>query len=116
MSLFSKIVYKERCQREAWGSFDFPSILPDYYSQESSWRAFFPRGKRKTSTEPVIPDREALPFGALSYLHVGTNSGGSGLKLGTGLGHGWVERGSSQVIRLTDLRLELSKFLLIMCV
>ena len=47
---------------------------------------------------------EALPLGALSYLHVGTNSRGSRLKPGMIPGHGWVERGSSQVIQLTDLR------------
>ena len=33
--------------------------------------------------------------------HVRTSSGGSGIKLGTTPGHGWVERGSSQVIRLS---------------
>ena len=39
-----KSVYKDPCQREARGSFDYSIILLDY-SQESSWRAFFPRGK-----------------------------------------------------------------------
>ena len=39
-----KFVYKDPNQREDWGSFDYSIILP-YYSQESSWRAFFPRGK-----------------------------------------------------------------------
>ena len=37
-------VYKDPNQREAWGSFDYSMILGDY-SQESSWREFFPRGK-----------------------------------------------------------------------
>ena len=39
-----KSLYKDPSQREAWGSFDFSMILPDY-SQESYWKAFFPRGK-----------------------------------------------------------------------
>ena len=38
--------YKDPRKREAWGYFDYSMILPDY-SQESSWRAFFPRGKEK---------------------------------------------------------------------
>ena len=59
---------------------------------------------------------EALPLGALDYLQVGTNSGGPRLKSGIVLGNCWVECGSSQVIQLTDLRSDLSKFLLILCV
>ena len=38
--------YKYPSQREAWGSFYYSIILPDY-SQESSWRVFFLRGKEK---------------------------------------------------------------------
>ena len=38
------LVYKDPIQREAWGYFYYSTILPNY-SQESSWRAFFPRGK-----------------------------------------------------------------------
>ena len=41
-----KSVYRNTSQREAWGSFDYSIILPNY-SQESSWRAFFLRGKMK---------------------------------------------------------------------
>ena len=37
-------------------------------------------------------------LGSLSYLHVGIQLGGSRFKQGTIPGHGWVERGSSQVI------------------
>ena len=66
-------------------------VLGEHFSQE----------EKKTGTKSVIPHREALPLGALSYLHVGTSTEGSGLKPGTVLGHGWVERGSSQVIQLT---------------
>ena len=39
-----------------------------------------------------------LTLGALSYLHVGVELGGSGLKPGMFMGHGWVEHGSPQVI------------------
>ena len=38
------LVYKDPIQREAWGSFDYSLMVPDY-SQESSWRALFTRGK-----------------------------------------------------------------------
>ena len=37
-------VYKYPSQRVAWRYFDYSIILPGY-SQESSWRAFFPKGK-----------------------------------------------------------------------
>ena len=60
----------------------------------------------------IFQIEEALPLGALDYLHVGTKSGGSGLKLGIVLGHGWEEHGSSQFIQLVDMRLELDKFIL----
>ena len=90
------------------------SILPDYYSQESSWRTFFPRGKANWY-RTCYPIQGSLTVGALSYLHVGTNSRGFGMKPGMVSGHGWVEHGSSQVIQLTDLRSELSNFLLILC-
>ena len=39
-------VHKDPSQREAWGSFYYSTILPDY-SQQISWRTFFLRGKRK---------------------------------------------------------------------
>ena len=41
-----KSIYKDPRQREAWGYFDYSTILPDYF-QESLWRTFFLRGKRK---------------------------------------------------------------------
>ena len=47
-----KYVYKSPSQREAWGSLDYSIILPDY-SQESSWRNFFLRGKRKPIQNPL---------------------------------------------------------------
>ena len=60
--LTEKYVYKVPIQREARGS--LPSfgvlILPDY-SQESSWRTFFLRGKRRIDLELDIPVTEALP-------------------------------------------------------
>ena len=52
--------YKNPIQREAWGSFHYSIILPDY-SQESSWRTFFLRGKKRIDTKHDIPYREALP-------------------------------------------------------
>ena len=57
---------------------------------------------------------EALPLGALVYLHVGTILGGSRLKLGMVLGHGWVEHGSSQLIKLSKQRSNLPMNLLIL--
>ena len=57
---FPKIfVYKDPIQREDWGYFDYSMILLDY-SQESSWRTFFPNRKKETDTVPIILDREAL--------------------------------------------------------
>ena len=55
-------------------------------------------GKRRT--DPYLIHQLGNPtLGSLSYLHVGVQlGGGSRLKLGMVLGHGWVERGSSQVI------------------
>ena len=94
-----KYVYKDPSQREAWGSFDYSMILPGY-SQESSWRAFFPRGKSNWY-RTFYPRYGSLTLGALIYLHVGTNSRVSRFKLKMVPGHGWVERGSSQVIRLS---------------
>ena len=58
--LSEKSSYKIPSQREAWGSFCCSIILPDY-SQESSWRRLFLRGKKEIDTELDIPDREALP-------------------------------------------------------
>ena len=58
--LTKKFAYKYPRQREAWGSFDY-SIIPPDYSQETSWRTFFLRGKRRTDKKPNIPDRKALP-------------------------------------------------------
>ena len=52
--------YKNPIQREAWGPFYYSIIVPDY-SQESSWRTFFLREKKRIDSEPDIPDREALP-------------------------------------------------------
>ena len=77
------------------------------------FESIFPKGKQ-SSTEPDIPDREALPLGPLDYLHVGTSSRGFELKPRMVPGHGWVECGTSQVIRLTDLRSTFSMFLLIL--
>ena len=60
-----KPLYRDSSQSEAWGlpiylSLEDSIILPDNI-QESSWRTFFLRGKRKADTEPDILDREALP-------------------------------------------------------
>ena len=41
--------------------FCYSIILPDYF-QESSWRTFFLRGKRRIDSEPDIQVREALPY------------------------------------------------------
>ena len=57
--LNEKSTYKNPSQREAWGSFYISTALLDY-SQESSWRTFFLRGKRRIDTEHDIQVREAL--------------------------------------------------------
>ena len=58
--LTEKSTYKNPRQREAWGPFYYSIIVPDY-SQESSWRTFFLRGKRRIDSECDIQVREALP-------------------------------------------------------
>ena len=58
--LTENYAYKNPRQREAWGSLYYSIILPNY-SQESSWRTFFLRGKRRIDSERVIPVMEALP-------------------------------------------------------
>ena len=58
--LTEKYSYKKPSQREAWGPLCYSIILPDY-SQESSWRTFFLRGKRRIDSKLDILDREALP-------------------------------------------------------
>ena len=58
--LTEKYAYKNPSQIEAWGHFYYSIIVPDY-SQESSWRTFFLRGKKRIDTKPDILDREALP-------------------------------------------------------
>ena len=58
-SLTEKFTYKNPSLIETWGSFCYSIILPDY-SQESSWRNLFLRGKI-IDKELDIPDREALP-------------------------------------------------------
>ena len=51
--------YKNPSQREAWGYFCYSIILSDY-SQESSWRTFFLRGKMRIDLEHDIPVKESL--------------------------------------------------------
>ena len=58
--LTEKSTYQNPSQRDAWGSFCYSIILPDY-SQESFWRTYFPKRKEDIDTGPVIPDREGLP-------------------------------------------------------
>ena len=47
-------------------------------------------------------------------MDIGTSLGGSRLKLGIFMGHGWMERGSSQVIRLSEQRSDLYMNLLML--
>ena len=58
--LSENYAYRNPTQREAWVTFHYSIILPDY-SQESSWRTFLLRGNRRIDSEPNIPNREALP-------------------------------------------------------
>ena len=101
--------------KEVGGSFDFPSITPNYYSQESYWREFFPKEKDNWYIT-CYPKYGSLTSGALRYLHVGNISGRCGFKPRMVPGHGWVECGSSQVIWLSEQRSKLSMNLLILCV
>ena len=54
--LTEKYTYKNPSQIEAWGYFCYYIILPDY-SQKSSWRTFFLRGKRIIDSKSNIPIR-----------------------------------------------------------
>ena len=65
-------------------------------------------------TEPNFPNINNPPLRVLDHFHVGTNSGGPILELGTLPSHGWDERGSSKVIRLLVLRSEIVRVLLIL--
>ena len=58
----------------------------------------------------------ASPLGVLDHLHVGSSSGGSRLEPGMVPGHGWEEHGSAKFIWLSDLRSDLARVLLILCV
>ena len=97
-----KYVYKVSRQGKACSSdLSFGVIvLPIYFSSEFSENIFLKWKKR--IDRGLIYQLENLTLGALSYLHVGTSSGGSRLKPKIVLGHGWVERGSSQVIRSSN--------------
>ena len=61
-----------------------------------SWRNFS-YDEKKTDSESEYEIRNPT-LGALSYLHVGVQLGKNGLEPGILPGHGWEERGSSQVI------------------
>ena len=68
----------------------------------SDWRSI---SKTKHSyTEPEFQTITNSPLGVLDLLHVGALLGGSNLESRMVLGHGWEERGSSKVIRLSFLR------------
>ena len=60
--LTEKSTYKNPSQREDCGSSMFLLFhtLPNY-SQASSWRTFFLRGKRRIDLETDIPVSETLP-------------------------------------------------------
>ena len=64
----------------------------------------------------VFQIRLASPLEVLDHLQVGASSVGSRLEPGMVSVHHWEERGSSKVIWLSHLRLEVAKDLLIMCV
>ena len=61
----------------------------------------FLEGKRRTDPDLIYQIGNPT-LGVLSYLHVRTSSGESRLKPRMVLGHGWVECGSSQVIRSSN--------------
>ena len=78
--LTEKFVYKVSSQGKAWGSdLSFRVIiLPVYFSSEFLENISL-KGKRKT--DPNLIYQLGNPtLGALSYFHIGTSSGGLGLK------------------------------------
>ena len=115
-AIFLNIVYNDPSQGKAWG-FHSILILFQFSTNHFITNNFGEHFQKQSNLVQnlIFQIGEALPLGALDYLHVRTSSVGSRIKPGKVMGHGWVERGSSQVIRLIDLRSELSMFLLILC-
>ena len=105
--LNKKYSYKDTSQREAWGSSIFLDSLFYLIILKRVIGEYFPKRKNENWFRTWYPSKGSLTLGALSYLHVWTSSGRSILKLGTALSHGWVERGSSQVIGLSIQRSDL---------
>ena len=73
------------------------------------------KGKRRTDRD-LIYHLGNLTLGALNYFHVGTSLRGPELKLGTVPGHGWVERGISQVIQSSNTEVIFSYELLMLVI
>ena len=67
----------------------------------------FPGRKRGTDSDLIYQIGNPT-LGALSYLHVGVQLGGIWIKPGMVLGHGWEERGSSQVIQSSNTEVRYS--------
>ena len=99
-SLTENFVYKDPSQREAWRS------IPSFWNYYSVWffsreylENIFLREKRRTDSNLI--SQLGNPYLRSSNLLACWNHlGGYGLKRGMVLSHGWVERGSSQLIRL----------------
>ena len=109
-----KCVYKVSSQGKAW---ELIYILESlfcvfYFSSEFLENNFL---KEKGELIHTCYTSYGNPtLGGLSYLHVGTSLGWSKLKPGMVLGHGLVERGSSQVIHPSNTEVISSYELLIL--
>ena len=75
----------------------------------------FLEGKRRTDQDLIYQIGNPT-LGALSYFHVGVQLGGIWIKPGMVLGHGWVERGSSQVIQSSNTEVRSSYELLMLVI
>ena len=97
-----KSVYKVPSQREAWGS--LPSFWESLFYLINLKRVLgehFPKRKKENWSRPDILARK--PYLRSSKLLACWNHlGGIQIQLGLVMGHGWVEHGSSQVIRSSD--------------
>ena len=99
-----KFVYKVSSQGKAWGSdLYFERDYSTYLFLKWILGEHFHEEKKRKTDPHLIYQLGNLTLGALSYLHVGTSSRRSRLKPGMVLGHGWVERGSSQVIQSSSI-------------
>ena len=101
--LTEKSSYKVSSQGKDWGPhLSFGVIILPILFLKWILGEQFPERKKENWSRLDIQNYDSLTLDALSYLHVETSLGGSRLKPGTVSIHGWEERGSPQVIQLSE--------------